>query len=399
MHHSGYFRNASSLEEIEDGLRSYILYEMEKAYQPVVWNLRDDFLSFENFYFCLRRLENDSSPGYPYMREGKTIGDWLGWDGVWYDEIKIERLWFELNSYLEGGELVLRMFIKEEPHKQEKVQQNRWRLIMAAPLPVQMLWHMLFSDQNDLEIEKAYDIPSQQGFVPVRGGWKVFLRQWQERGYDTGLDKKAWDWNVPGWLMDMDLEFRYRLCRGKQKQKWLGIARRLYDDMFVHPKIVISDGRVFQQKYPGIMKSGCVNTISTNSHMQVMVHIGACYLQGVSPYPLPVCCGDDTLQRLDQAVDVETYARFGAVVKSASDGLEFVGHEFTVNGPWPLYFSKHVAKFKTVSDECLADYLDSMARMYCHTPMFEFWSEMAVRLGVSILSQEYYLYWYDYSMG
>lgn len=373
---------------------------MEKAYKPCIWDLPDDYLSFERFYDVIRRLDRTSSPGFPYMLEAPTIGEWLGWDGVWYSEQQISRLWFDVSNVMDMNvEIVLRLFIKSEPHKMEKVKEGRWRLIMASPLSFQVVWHMLFSYMNDLEIEHSYSIPSQQGFVPVKGGWIQYLQLWQQRGYDTGLDKRAWDWNVPGWLLDLDLTFRYRMGRGSKMDEWMKLARWLYDEMFVHPKIVTSSGVMLRQKYPGIMKSGCVNTISTNSHMQIMVHIFACLDQGVGIYPLPVACGDDTLQRKDQAVDVDCYARYGAIVKSASEGLEFVGHEFLMTGPVPLYFSKHLEKAKYVSDLELPQYLDSMARMYCHAGvLFEFWSALARELGCSdaMMSQHAYCWWYDW---
>lgn len=259
---------------------------MEKAYRPCVWDLPDDFCSYEAFYRCLENLDRSSSPGYPYMRESPTIGEWLGWNGVWYDPIKIERLWFDVQQVLARDyDMYLRCFIKSEPHKIEKVKENRWRLIMASPLCVQMVWHMMFSYQNDLEIREAYNIPSQQGFVPVNGGWQQYLAQWKQKGYDTGLDKKAWDWNAPGWLIFMELEFRFRMGRGAKMDLWYEIARWLYHCMFVNPKIILSSGLVIQQLFAGIVKSGCVNTISLNSHCQVLVHIGVCIRTRVCIYP------------------------------------------------------------------------------------------------------------------
>lgn len=370
---------------------------MENAYKSCVWTIPDNFLSYESFERALLRIDRGSSPGYPYLVQAPTNGDWLKWDGFQYDEDRKQALWHDVSWFLENeGEYYLRLFLKEEPHKPTKVESNRWRIIMASPLYIQMVWHMLFDYMNDLEVTNAYYIPSQQGIVLPGGGWKTFLRLWKSRGYDTGLDKTAWDWTVTSWLLKLDLEFRYRMCRGSQKEKWYEIAKRMYAQMFEHPIILTSDGNLWKQKYPGIMKSGCVNTISTNSHMQVMVHILACEDQEVSCYPLPVCCGDDTLQCLSQACDLVAYARYGAVVKSASAEIEFVGHEFTTDGPIPLYTPKHIAKALHVSDEGWPEYIDSMARMYCkNAEMFNFWSWMAHETGVIIHTREYYNYWYD----
>lgn len=377
---------------------SYVLHIMEEAYSKVVWELKFDFDSYEAFERALLRVDRKSSPGWPYLKQASTNGDWLGWDGFRYDEYKKQSLWFDVCAIMKG-ELPWHLicFMKAEPHKPSKVETGRWRLIMASPLSVQVWWHMLFDELNDLEVEHAYHIPSQQGLILPHGGWKLFYRQWKSRGYDTGLDKTAWDWTVRRQLLAMDLELRTRLCRGERKGEWRCYADRAYVEMFDHPTILMSSGKVYRQMFPGIMKSGCVNTISTNSHIQVMIHILACKAQCVSYEPLPVCCGDDTLQCQFQATDVEAYRKFGALVKSASDGMEFVGHEFVDRGPMPIYVSKHIAKAMYVRDQDMDDYLDSMARMYCKVKFFEFWEWLSLKLGrfASLKSREYYNYWYD----
>lgn len=269
-----------------------MLYEMEKAYAGTVWELPDDYLSFERYRLALYGLDMTSSPGIPYIYSSPSIGSWLGYDGLEFDEYKVRSLWHDVLAVLNGDyDMVLRVFIKQEPHSIAKAVEGRWRLIVASPLCVQVVWQMLFKYQNDLEIQKCYDIPSQQGIIMVRGGWKTYLESWKARGFNTGLDKRSWDWTVPGWALDLDVQFRYRMGRGTKMSEWLGTAVRMYKDMFDHPVLRLSNGMEFRQEYPGIMKSGCVNTISTNSHMQVMIHLLACWDQGVSHVPLCEECG------------------------------------------------------------------------------------------------------------
>lgn len=344
-----------------------------------------------------------SSPGIPYNKMGPTNADVLGWDGFQFDYYRKMYMWSEVQKILEGKgpEFYIKVFVKPEPHKVEKLEQHRERLIMACPLSYQIVWQMLFAFQNDLEIEKSYHIPSQQGIVIPHGGWKLYYQQWKKLGYDVGLDKRAWDWCFPFWLLMADLQFRTRMmrCRSTEAAKrWEKLAYRMYILMFRDCKLVLDDGRVFQQLFGGIMKSGCVNTVSTNSHGQQIIHILACEDQKVPIYPLPAACGDDTLQRKAQAVALDIYARYGAIVKSASEGLEFVGHEFTTRGPIPLYHGKHVCKFRTVPDKDLADYLDSMLRMYCkNDQVFPFWMYVTFELGYYNLvkSRMYYTTWMD----
>lgn len=372
---------------------------MEKCYKGTVWTLPDDYLSYETFVVALMNLEFQSSPGWPYLFQKPTIGEWLGYDGFVFDEYQVNSLWCDVQAVIRGEyEPEFRVFIKREPHSLRKAMEGRWRLIIASPLCVQVVWQMLFKYQNDLEINMAYDIPSQQGMILCGGGWEMYLSSWKARGYNTGLDKSAWDWTAPYWAISLDLEFRRRMARGRKVVEWYGLAKKMYDDMFVSPVLRLSNGKRFRQLYPGVMKSGCVNTISTNSHMQVMIHFLACWDQNVSPFPVCVACGDDTLQMLEQAGDVDSYRKYGALVKSASDGIEFVGHDFCKGKPEPIYLGKHFEKFKHVSDEIMPQYLDSMCRLYAHSDNFIIWEELARRMGVldQCLSREAYQFWYDH---
>nr|QJI53817.1 MAG: hypothetical protein 2 [Solemoviridae sp.] len=339
-----------------------------------------------------------SSPGYPYMREATTNAQWLKWDGIRVDEIQKQRLWMDVQDVIKGDlESYLRVFIKQEPHKRKKILEKRWRLIVASSLPVQIVWHMLFDYQNDLEIDEAFNIPSQQGILLVKGGWRQYYRSWSDRGLTCGLDKSAWDWTAPKWAIDLDLELRRRLCRGGMVDEWERIAKSLYRDMFEDPKLILSDGTVYQQVVPGIMKSGCVNTISTNSHCQIFLHMAVCLDNNWPITPLPVCCGDDTLQAEEHVSDLDAYRKYGVVVKSASTNVEFVGHEFSAAGPQPMYILKHVMKAQYTSDEILPQYLDSMARMYVHSPYYNIWEALSKALCIQLpMSRNAYQYWYDF---
>lgn len=398
MHADKFFRWSAEKPEPSDARKERVLYEMERAYgQYVRWRLPDDWNRRSAFDRAVGRIDMTSSPGLPYLREAPTNGEWLEWDGFVSSEFKLDRLWSDVCRVMSNDwEHLIRVFVKQEPHKKSKVDERRWRLIMASSLPVQVLWHMLFSYMNDREIEQSYYIPSQQGIVLVEGGWKLYRSQWDTLGLTQGLDKSAFDWTCPWWALRLDLDFRRRMGSGSGMAEWTDLAGVLYHHMFESPILVVSDGTAWQQVVPGVMKSGCVNTISTNSHVQVMVHLLVSEDIGVSPYPLCRACGDDTLQHPKHCCDVEYYRNYGIMVKSASDSIEFVGHEFTKTGPHPLYMAKHMKKLRYVKDEHVGQYLDSMARMYVHTRYFDVWRYLADCCGVSLpLSREAYLYWYD----
>lgn len=373
---------------------------MEDYYKGNAVNV-DGFDSYENYIKCLNNLDFTSSPGYPHNLYRSTIGEWLGYDGLTFNEMQVNQLWLEVQSLFEDIDCYWRVFIKQEPHKQEKIEEGRLRLIICAPLHVQVLWQMMFSEMNSNEIANAYNIPSQQGIILCYGGWKHYLDQWAKNGTTCGADKRAWDWTVPGWMLKLDLEFRTRMIRGSDRSKrlWTHASAKLYEDSFKTTKLLFSDGQVYQQQNWGIMKSGCVNTISTNSHCQVFLHILYCLDTGTAIEPMVRALGDDTLQHEKHLVDLSVYEKYGVKIKSVSTTIEFAGNEFKQVGPQPMYLYKHLYNLYYIEDDVLEETLDSYQRLYCHCD--EGWDILEVlitSLGLGHLypSRRYYQRWYDH---
>lgn len=400
--HSRFFKQSYEASKPSTVFLSRALSDMELIYRKCIVNV-DGFDTYENFLRCVSNLHYPSSPGYPYMLEATTIGDWLGFDGFNSDPSKIQRLWYSVSEIIRTGKIdcLWRVFIKQEAHKISKASDNRWRLIMCPPLDVQVVWQMVFSCQNDMEIRESFSIPSQQGIELAGGMWKHYRDQWVSAGLTHGMDKSAWDWTVSGWMLDFDLEFRHRMVRGFQSERWQLLASRLYDNAFREPKLLFSDGQVYQQLYPGIMKSGCVNTISTNSHLQVMLHLVYSYDHSIPIYPIVRAVGDDTLQGESHTLDTDWYRKYGVIVKSVTKGLEFVGHNFAEDGPVPCYFGKHVFTLLHAETHLLGQILDSYLRLYVNDSKYMFWLSVAYKLnlGHEVRSKDYYRFWYHNPMG
>lgn len=397
LHADRYFRPMTSAMIPDEEQREKVLCVMEDWYSPCRWVLPDDWFSFDRFKQVLNRLDKQSSPGYPYCRQFQTIGDWLGYKDLVFDPVQVDLLWLDVKAVHYGeSDLVMRTFIKQEPHKEAKAAEGRWRLIMAFPLNFQVYWHLLFDYQNDLEIKFSTSIPSQQGIWLHGGAWKNHVQRWRQMGYDVGLDKSAWDWTYSKWLLDWDLEFRFRMGHGSKMGEWKERASKQWELAFgVGAKFITTKGWLLEQNVAGIMKSGSVVTISSNSHAQAMLHILVCMDEGVDSWPFPACCGDDTLQRLDQA-SIPGYLKYGVVVKSASEGLEFMGHEFLKTGPAPLYMEKHFNRFLHIKQEYVPDYLESMCRLYVKTPYFDIWESLAMAFSCLPPSKYALERWYDH---
>lgn len=362
----------------------------------------DGFLSYDSFRVSIRALNFQSSPGYPFCRQFPTIGEWLGFDGFKFNELQVQTLWIMVQELVELDKIdcYWKVFIKQEPHKMSKVKEKKWRLIMCPPLDVQVLWQMTFSKQNDAEIDQSFSIPSQQGIILPMGGWKQYYHLWESTKLTHGMDMKNWDWTVSRWMIDADLEFRYRLVYGQECQKWKDTALKLYQNAFYEAKLLLSSGDVYQQTIPGIMKSGCVNTISTNSHLQVLLHHLYCIENSVSFEPMCRVVGDDKLVSSVHIQNLDWYQKYGVTVKEVNANIEFVGHRFTRDGPIPLYFLKHCFKLAHTPPELVPEVIDSYLRLYVNSPQFGFWMGVAHRLGLSgfVRSKSYYSFWYHNPM-
>nr|UUG74095.1 MAG: RNA-dependent RNA polymerase [XiangYun luteo-sobemo-like virus 2] len=394
--HTQYFKRTSNAVKPSLENQELVLNIMETVYGSIRTTMIDWF-NFDNFKKVLFSLDFQSTPGYPYLFTAPTIGDYLKFNGDSFDSTRVSILWNDVNNIindLDDEDIYWRTFIKQEPHKISKAQCNRWRLITCPPLSIQVLWQMCFASQNRLEIDDSYNLPTQQGIVMPYGGWKNYYQQWLSLGLACSTDMTAWDWTCPSWLIDMDLRFRKRLTNSDSL--WLKMVDFLYNNAFYNCKIILSDGRVFRQLFPGIIKSGCVNTISTNGHCQVMLHVMVCIDQSLR-IDFPRVVGDDKLQSISHYALRSSYEKYGVIIKSITDTMEFVGNQWTDNGPQPMYTGKHVFNLLHASDENIVEIFDSYLRFYSYSDLRHFVRWLSKLYGVEnqLKSDQYYRYWYD----
>lgn len=379
----------TTVEPTEDEI-AFCLAFLEKRYSlpetPVDW------FSYDNFLLALKDVDMSSTPGYPYMREAPTNGDWLRADGLGgFDPQQLNRLWYDVNLVQQGlYPHQFRVFIKDEPHKTAKILQSRWRLIMCASLPVQMLWRMALWRQNKWLNDHPYDVPSAHGLVFCYGGWRRFKAHCNTLGIKYSRDISSWDVNAPGWVFRVIKEFRQR---AQGSALWRNTLDTLYEDAFEHPTLRFSNGLVVRQEYSGTMKSGLFITIADNSLAMVAMHFLACLRSGQMVGSL-MATGDDVIQTHVSDSYLDELERLGCKVKEVEQRLVFMGTDFS-GEPTPEYFEKHVVNFWT-TEEFTDQRLDAYARLWCHDPeIFNFWKVLATRAGVTLRSRAYYLFWYD----
>lgn len=228
----------------------------------------------------------------------------------------------------------VRVFVKGEPHKIEKLNEGRYRLIMSVSLVDQLVARVLFQAQNKRELLLWRAIPSKPGFglstdaqasefIDILASDLFISRsellEHHER-YVVPTDCSGFDWSVAPWIMEDEMEVRNRLtvgCTDLTRQ-----LRACWLKCLMNSVLAFSNGALAAQRVPGIQKSGSYNTSSSNSRVRVMMayHTGASFACAM---------GDDALESREGSL--EMYQSLGLKITRSSE-LEFCSHIFTAEG-------------------------------------------------------------------
>lgn len=367
---------------------------MEDAYTTARWKIPEDFLTRAHFERCLKRVTWTSSPGFPYCEMGyATNGAVVGWNNGEWDEAKVDMLWRSVQMRLAGTTQAddIKVVIKPEFHKVQKIEEKRYRIIASVGLIDQLIDRLLFTEQNDAEIRNWSTIPTKAGWSPfVNDGARVLrdtlLQNTMRRNSRfMAIDRKAWDWTVRGWMVELDLEFRKRMmCPSRHMEQWCQLAGRRYWELYRvgaesgrPPTWRTSDGQTFIQQFAGLQKSGCLNTLSTNSHCQVIVHALASLRSGHDPHAnIPAVIGDDTLQvefgGMERYYDAMTKLGVSLKPPVLSQDAEFAGFWLKQDGSVdPAYRSKHLIKLMYCPPDVYPETLASYQILYAWTTVYD----------------------------
>lgn len=260
----------------------------------------------------------------------------------------------------------IRMFIKDEPHKPAKVEDDRLRLIMVLSLEDQVVDRILFQNWVEMEERHVLDIPGKTGWVPIPFGYRVFNRAFPSRMLAT--DCSSFDWTVPPWASEMLLELRMEQSPLTIDQQIL-ISRRWEQVMGRRCVVALPDGSRFQQGTSGLMKSGWFRTIADNSDLQLLINALAWIRSHRHKrFPLMWSMGDDVALDwgdYDQKAFEEALATTGIIVKTGSERREFAGFEISLSGSvTPLYAEKHDFLLRHVTPELKQDVANSYTLLY-----------------------------------
>nr|UGO57373.1 MAG: hypothetical protein 1 [Riboviria sp.] len=294
-----------------------------------------DFMERSHFDRAFASIDMSSSPGLPYSRLA-TTNRLLFCDkrGVLRPE-QVDWAWNLVVDRLNDRTFdPIKLFVKAEPMKKEKVAQGRYRLISSISVIDQLIDQMLFGWQNELMMDQWISLPPKVGWSPMVGGYKIFHPNMR-----MAIDKKAWDWTVKGWMVEQELKLRCWLAHGDPT--FADLAEWRYKCLFKDALLVLSSGVVLRQNVTGIMKSGTVNTIMTNSILQILLHYRVCAELGIDPGWL-WSMGDDTLQTILGDLDLYlALLREYCLAKDPVMAVEFAGFKFSAENVEPLYPAKH----------------------------------------------------------
>lgn len=354
-------------------LEAKILAMAEFEHQAARWNIPDDFLSGNHLRRVLNGIDLKSSPGYPYCIRAPTNRDFLKADlnGVIPENshVMISEMVFDRVTKLLNGEDssdYIRLFVKPEPLKERKLQAHKYRLIASVSLIDQIIDHMLFDDMNETMYGAWDQVPSKVGWSPYVGGWKCMpQRTW------LAIDKSSWDWTVHLWLIDLTFKLRQRLCNN-MNQQWLQLATMRYKLLYISPVYVTSAGVLLRQRKPGVMKSGCVNTIADNSIMQYLLHLRACHDSNTQPSGF-MSMGDDTLQ--EEPEDLASYLQAlnsYCIIKKHERANEFAGMLFRGMYVEPQYLGKHAFTILHMKKSVAQDVATAYSLLY-HRSHYRNW--------------------------
>lgn len=319
------------------------------------WRVPDDFMTRDHFERVVRELvEVNSSPGYPHCLQHTSNKTFFGFDETGEpSEARMDYVWILVCEHVSKRYAdPIRLFIKPEPHTLKKIYERRFRLISSVSVVDAIIDHMLFGEMNKKMVENYYKISAKVGWSQYNMGWTRIPLSGQSS------DKSGWDWTVKSWLIAFMFQLRLALCENPTAD-WYSLAEFRYYMLFGSPLFVTSGGFIFKQTQPGVMKSGCVNTIADNSLMQEVLDLRVCFEVEEQPGWL-MSMGDDVYQKKRSDRYWEAISKY-CILKTKSDTPDFAGCLFKPTLVEPLYHGKHCYRLLHVPDKDAQD----TALSYC----------------------------------
>lgn len=230
----------------------------------------------------------------------------------------------------------IRVFVKNEPHKIEKIKQGRVRLIMSVSLTDKMIEMLLSRHLCKLEIAHWPLIPSKPGIGFTERDNHLVYDDIMNAGLPMCYaDVSGWDMNVKEWMIHDEAEGIIKLC-ANPNNTWAHLLRA---KAYLESESIFqfSDGEMVMPTFKGVVNSGKLRTSRGNSFIRVRVAdlIGSRKI---------IAAGDDTVESFVEGA-LEKYADLGIVLKEyipVSDSFEFCSHKYERNRTYAVNAEKMV---------------------------------------------------------
>lgn len=300
-----------------------------------------------------RFMKRDSGPGHPWISLAKTKGEVIDR----YSPLLVEAvlgvvaLWANTphgtlpedpcELVRRGFVAPVRTFVKNEPHGKEKISTGRLRLICMVPIHIVMAEMLVFGVQNSEEIAHYDSIPSKPGLGLADDAQIEQVCEEVGREIPQGVseaDVSGFDFSVSEEFFKYDARRRVDLIEGGASESFTNAVYNAHHSL-CRSVFALSDGRMFKQLEPGVMKSGRYVTSSTNSFIRVLMarSIGSRWC---------IAMGDDSLEATVPDA-IAKYAELGVKVKfyrNVTTEFEFCSHTFKGGKAWPanpgkMYYS------------------------------------------------------------
>nr|UCS96406.1 MAG: hypothetical protein 2 [Riboviria sp.] len=238
-----------------------------------------------------------------------------------------------------------------------------------------MVDRILFGPFVQQEVKDPMEVTAKAGWAPIPGGYQRAVVEFPA-DQAVAIDKQAWDWTMPKWVIAAYFDAKMRQCRNPD-DFWLFMClMRFYHIFGPGTRYIFPDGATLEQQFWGVMKSGCYLTLSMNSAAQFFQHAVAAKRTGWNTVPKMWAMGDDMLVKMDPEVlepYLENLKTTGCIVKQAELSREFAG--FRIEGDnianakcRPLYEEKHKFMIAWMKPELEDQVMISFSLLYALDP-------------------------------
>lgn len=242
----------------------------------------------------------------------------------------------------------VRVFVKNEPHKEEKVLAKRFRLIMSVSLADKIIEMLLVRHLTKLEIANWKHIPSKPGIGFTESDVEYMYKDVMKRSDMYATDFKAFDWNTKEWQILDQAEMVIKLANfPSEVWKHLMRAKAWLE---CHSVYQFSDGTLVVPRYAGIVNSGKFITSSGNSRIRAKAAtlIGSDCVKAA---------GDDTVESFVPDA-INKYLEYGLRCKGYDkiiDSFEFCSRLYHPSGSYAI---NSVKMIMNLLDQSPKDWLE-----------------------------------------